>query len=723
MQGRTTEIEYFFYSQAFADGFRATLAILLPALAGFYFNHFETGLTISIGAMCANLSDAPGPIIHKKNGLLFCAFFSFLVAFLTPYARLNPYTMGLEIATVTFFFSMFMVYGNRAGSVGNAAILVMILTMDEPISTHAALLYAVLIFTGAMFYMAISLMLYTIRPYRNAQRALGDCLREIATYLSIRADFYDVTTDLEEGYRKLVAQQIVVNEKQDAIRELFFKTRQIVRESTDISRRLIFTFVETVDLFEDITASYYDYASLRKEFGQTGALKIIELSLRKIVFEIYAVGLAIQTNTSFQKSFDYDAEIKNLKSQIDQVTKDQPANNIILRKIIVNLRKLLADLSNIQQYFKSGSHTRKSGVDHSHFITHQSLDPRILWNNLSIDASVFRHALRVCLACSVGFIIARALAYGHHSYWIIMTIAFMLKPAFSLTRQRNKERVLGTLVGGAIGIGVLVFIPDKTLQFVIMVLFMLGTYSFVRINYLVMVICTTPYILILFSLLGAGYKDVVQERMLDTVLGCTIAFLASYLFPRWESDQLKNHMQQILKANAGYMEKIVEALGGHTISMLEYKLARKSVYLHSANLSAAFQRMLSEPRRKQGSKTRIHQFVVLNHILFSNIATIATTLLGREARPYSPQLVQLARNAYVKLEESCRKMGGGSGLPSLKIHDTPAQAPMESADDVLMQEQLNFIYRVSTDIDKLTDSLNDAETRSGPVHIPLSPDQ
>src|SRR5206468_7273733 len=168
----------------------------------------------------------------------------------------------------------------------------------------------------------------------------------------------------------------------------------------------------------------------------------------------------------------------------------------------------------------------KSENDHSHFISHQSLDPKILINNLSLESSVFRHAVRVCVACTVGFMITKLIPYGHHSYWILMTIAFMLKPAFSLTRQRNIERIIGTLAGGAIGVLVLVFVPNKTVQFVFMVLFMIGTYSFMRIRYLLMVICTTPYILILFSFLGTGYKSVVQERIFDTVLGCTIAFTA-----------------------------------------------------------------------------------------------------------------------------------------------------------------------------------------------------
>jgi uncharacterized membrane protein (TIGR01666 family) len=701
MQKQAREIRHFFYSQAFADGFRTAFAILLPALAGHYFHFFDIGLTLSLGAMCVSLSDAPGPIVHKRNGMLFSIGFCFLVALITPYARLNIYTMGLEIALVSFFFSMFNVYGNRATSVGNAAILIMILTMDTPIDPARIFPHALFILAGGIYYLIWSLLFYSIRPYRVAQRILGESIRELAHYLSIKADFYDVNTDLDADYRNLVSQQIVVNEKQDAVRELLFKTRQIVQESTREGRRLVFTFVETVDLFEDITASYYDYALLRKEFGHTGALALISTSLKKIARELDKIGIAIQSNAQFTRSFNYEEELKQLKTQVDALSLNDTANKLVLRKILVNIRKVLSDLNDILRYFEKDIERTKASLDHSFFVTHQSLDPRIFFNNLSFHSSVFRHALRVCIGCIAGFIVAKMIGYGHHSYWILMTISFMLKPAFSLTRQRNIERIVGTLAGGAIGVLILVLIPNKNVQFAFMVLFMIGTYSFMRIRYLVMVICTTPYVLILFSFLGTGYRSVVEERVLDTVIGCAIALSASYfLFPSWESDQLKNYMQGIVKANASYLQKILQVLSGNQLSMLEYKLARKDVYLNSANLSAAFQRMLSEPRSKQKGEKHVHQFVVLNNILYSNIATLATTLLSKPARAYPAELIQIARKALTVLDETCKKISGeqetGIFLPEQRQSNGIATSP----DELLMKEQLQFVYKVSVDIEK-----------------------
>jgi uncharacterized membrane protein YccC len=158
------EIQYFFYSQAFADGFRTSFAILLPALLGNYLGYFETGLTISLGAVCTNLVDSPGPIIHRKNALFITTVLVFCIAGLTSLARMNIYTMGLEIVLATFFFSMFNVYGNRATSVGNAVILVMILTMDAPVESAEILPHALLVFAGGLFYTILSLCFIPFAP-------------------------------------------------------------------------------------------------------------------------------------------------------------------------------------------------------------------------------------------------------------------------------------------------------------------------------------------------------------------------------------------------------------------------------------------------------------------------------------------------------------------------------------------------------------------------------
>jgi uncharacterized membrane protein YccC len=247
-----------------------------------------------------------------------------------------------------------------------------------------------------------------------------------------------------------------------------------------------------------------------------------------------------------------------------------------------------------------------------------------------------------------------------------------------------------------------------------MVLFMLGTYTFMRLNYLAMVMCVTPYVFIVFSFIGTEFRALAWERILDTFIGCAIAFSVSYfLFPSWEREQLKQYMRDIVRANMMYLQKIIQALSGHTVSLIEYKVARKEVYLHSANLSAAFQRMLSEPKSKQTSRSGLQQFVVLNHLFFSNIANMATTLLSKDRKDYPAELLHLAKSAYHKLDESRKKLGDEEELLLPEEKNTNADTFMQ--DDELLKEQLQFIDKISRDIDKTATSLIEAGTAK-PVH-------
>ncbi|RYY93903.1 MAG: hypothetical protein EOO11_18930, partial [Chitinophagaceae bacterium] len=258
MKSQAQEFRYFLYSQAFADGLRTTVAVLLPALVGSFYGHFAAGMTLSLGALCVSLTDAPGPLLNKRNGMLLCTLALFLLATITAFARLSPWTMALELLAGGFFFSMFNAYGPRAAAVGNAVLLIVILTMDNPLPPGGVWVHSGLIAAGGLWYFALSSGFSVAQPYRPGQRVLGECIRELARYLNVKASFYDPASDLDSGYRQLVARQILVHEKQDAVRDILFKTRQIMQESTLPGRRLVLMFVETVDLFEDITAAYYD---------------------------------------------------------------------------------------------------------------------------------------------------------------------------------------------------------------------------------------------------------------------------------------------------------------------------------------------------------------------------------------------------------------------------------------------------------------------------------
>jgi len=633
--------------------------------------------------------------------MLLCNILVFISAFLTGMLNGNMLSLGFLILSASFIFTMFSVYGNRATSVGFAALLIMILQMTKVIPAEQVFKESLLILCGGVWYMAVALLFYRLTPYRPAQRSLGDCIHETAKYLLIKSEMYNPKSDPEEQYQKLLQQQISVNETQNAVRELLFKNRELLKESTHAGRLLVLTFVDVVDLFEHIMATWYDYNVLRKKYIATGILEEISLIIKKIAGEMNNIGEAIQANSSYKKEFDLISELTILKEKIDALPEKE--NTFMLKKILVNLRNLGEKTDAILNYFNEDVSLKgelRSRKEYSRFVTHQKINWPVFKNNLTFESSIFRHSLRVMITCGAGFAVSKLLSHGHHSYWILMTIIIILKPAFSLTKKKNSDRLLGTIGGGIVGLLLLYFVHDKTVLFALIIFFMLGTYTFKTLNYIVMVIFLTPYVLILFHFLGLGALNVASERLMDTAIGSALAAMASYfLFPQWESGQLQTYMADVLKANIHYLKKLKDLFCGNKISSLDYKLVRKELFVSTANLSAALHRMLSEPKNKQSHRKEIYEFVVLNHVLSSNVASLTAVMIHKENS--FKEFINPVKSSINILEESLQKLNKNYSKENNPIDTNPFVAANKTVDNQL-KEQLDFIYKVSTDIGKIT---------------------
>ena len=94
---QSREIKAFIFGQYFSDGLRITFGVLLPSLLLAQLGQLSIGVSISLGALCVSLTDNPGPVNHKKNGMLLCNLFIFLTAVLTVLINKNSYLVGLEI--------------------------------------------------------------------------------------------------------------------------------------------------------------------------------------------------------------------------------------------------------------------------------------------------------------------------------------------------------------------------------------------------------------------------------------------------------------------------------------------------------------------------------------------------------------------------------------------------------------------------------------------------
>lgn len=626
-----TAIKSFILGQYFTDGVKMTLGVLLPAVIFSFLGDFRTGISISLGAFLVSISDSTGPLEHRRTGMLASCGFVFLSALVTGVLNQSPVLLAIEIPVFCFVFAMFTVYGTRAASVGAGALLGMAISMDPHKTAAAFWLYALMVLAGGIWYTLLSLSIMQIRPYRVAQQALGESVLQVAAFLRQKAAFYSSETDVETNYRKLAAVQVAVNEHQDSVREMLYKTRKRVGESISSGQLLLVIFVDMVDIFEQMMASHYDYKKLRELYGQYPVMHDFKRGIQLVAEELSRLGYALINNEKPRHPHYPEDFLAGLREQIEAL-EQTGVKCLMLRKIYANLASITARVDDIYNYFYEDkltfiSQTREASL--SKFIGHQSFSLKLIRDNLTLESNVFRHALRLAVTCLVGYLISLQVSLGSHSYWVVLTILVILRPGFSLTKRRNTQRILGTLLGGFTGVLILYLVPDFSLRFVFLVIFMVLAYSFLRIRYFLAVVFMTPFIFIVYAFLYPESNFlIVRERIIDTVLGSGLAYLASNFFlPSWEYTGFRQMAASVLQANLEYFAQIISRFDAKAFDEVAYRLARKKMYLRSASLSAAFQRMLDEPKSKQRNKQDLHQFVVLNHILSSYFSTLSSSLV------------------------------------------------------------------------------------------------
>lgn len=651
-------LKKFLYSQYFSDGFRITLGILLPSLICFHYDHTEIGIAISLGALAVSIPDNPGPPLHRRNAMLITMAICFIMAIVTGLITPYPWAIALLIAVSCFLFSMLNIFGARAASIGVSALIIMILGIDSQLPLNATFFYACYILAGGTWYFLLSMVSQGLLPYRPAEQTLGECIVEIANFIKIKAAFYDEQVDINDNYKQVLDQQVIVNQQQENVRDILFRTRKLLKDSSLNGRRLVLTFVDLVDLYEQINATHYKYEDIRSQFSGYDILPLFHRIIVQLAEELEHIGEGLHNHESVKPIHDFLPRLTLLKSKIDLVEKEGE-NVLALKRILINLRNIAYRLDRIYEYQQSVKKLSEArNKDLSRFVNRQMIDWPLFKENLSLTSNHFRHAARVAIVCLFAYVFTQTVSEGPHSYWILLTIIVILKPGYSLTKQRNIERIIGTVAGGVIGLLVLTFFPTDAARFSFLVLFMLLSYSFIRIKYVVSVLFMTPYILIVFSF-TTNYNDatVAWERIIDTIIGAIAAIIGSYfVFPSWESYQLKTAIIDMLQSNAEYLSKMVERNSKNQESQSAYRLSRKALYVNAAHLTTAFQRMLSEPKSKQTQADLLYQFVVLNNQLSSYLATLSSQLEANEQLS-AEQLKQL-RSIWSVLKETYEKVSG-----------------------------------------------------------------
>jgi uncharacterized membrane protein YccC len=232
-----------------------------------------------------------------------------------------------------------------------------------------------------------------------------------------------------------------------------------------------------------------------------------------------------------------------------------------------------------------------------------------------------------------------------------------MRPSYGLTKERSKDRIIGTLIGAIIAIGIVLTTQNMILYGALAFISIILAFSLIQQNYKSAAALITISIIFVYSLINPNTFEVIQYRVLDTGIGATIAIVANYLiFPRWEASNLKQILLNALKANKKYLLATQELYQEPTTEKISYKLARKDAFLAVSNLNASFQRLTQDPKSKQQEFQLTYKMVTLNQTMVSAIASIGTFVIHHKTTAASEEFNKVVHKIANTLESSCNHL-------------------------------------------------------------------
>lgn len=650
------DIRTFLFSHYFYTGLRIAIGVIGLTMLAFNMADMPTTMTVFLGALCTSQMDLPSPLRHKFNEMLASVLLCTIVMLVISLCAPIPWLVSVAMVLVSFLASMMVVYGKKTLPLQFAALMVMTLAMGNTLPFKAAILHTGLFFAGGIGYLTYAMIVAFFLRRRVKQQVLAEALFELACYLRIKAGFYDARSDIQAQFNLLVRQQIVLTDKLQTSRDLVLRDLHTKQDGL-----LVQVHLSILDLYEQVLSTHADHALLHSHFDDSDVMIFLRDLADKTAEDIESIAYSITRKRASTPTVNYKAELRAIQYELQQSRQSRiPDDAITVLRVTYNQ---IQDIIELISRLRLATQTPVDpipilpGSDMTPFLTQQKYKASLLRANLHWQSPIFRFAIRVALAVSAGLWIVGRLPYMAHGYWIVLTIIIILKPNFSMTRQRMSDRLAGTVIGCLLTALILRFIHEPAGLLAALFIASVAAPAFNYVKYRYTAVAATVQILMLLNLLlPAGYQGAVSERLIDTVIGVAIATLFSYVLPSWEYRDLPLLLKNILHASHRYIKAGCDMMTGKTGDDFFYRVCRKGFMDNLATLVAAQIRMMDEPVSKQRAVPEINRFVVQNYLVAAHIAALRILLRrhaeGLPREPVNRLIAQTCRSAAAYLQQA-----------------------------------------------------------------------
>ncbi len=430
------------------------------------------------------------------------------------------------------------VYGSEASTLSNLLLVDAVYTISRPLESASAVLYfGGLFLAGCIWASLLSLSVWRIHPFQPARAALAAAFQDLSGMAWSLAGV--ITSPAGDAAWRLHAQE----------------HRGAVRESIEMARRRIAQVMRQRG-GQGVTASQFQARLATAESAFAFMIALTDSLERRpaasvrdqrhITRSLKRLAVVFQRFSGFVAQRDGDpARLESALARLEQGAFVRQEGEALIVACAQEARHALNSPPDIL----TDGLLSSDGPSSIWVRLIKPIRGELHWRSTNL-----RHALRLATAVTIAYVVTRTfnLSYG---YWMTMTVVIIMQPQLATTWARGIERILGSVLGGALAalLG-FVFVSPTALLLLIFPL-AVATMAFRPVNYTLFVFFLTPLFVLILDLTHPEVREtaIVLTRAGNTLIGGAIALCASLLlWPGSGANQLRLDLASAIERNVAF---------------------------------------------------------------------------------------------------------------------------------------------------------------------------
>lgn len=525
----------------------------------------------------------------------------------------------------------------------------------------------VMIVCGALLYSVCTLVFHILFPHRPVQLSMIQAYRSLASYMMVKAQFFDPDEAdfLDDKNVKLAMKNSKVISAFNQCRStLFYRLRNQYRHPTTV--RMLQYYLIAQNIHERISSSHVDYqefahrlqhSDLIYRIGRMIVLQanacnqmadamytqqnfVVDKSLQRAGKGLQQAlnrylhqpqqlakassGLELSDGASSSSIPVASDEQSPQQDEVNQLDIDSTAalHQHSLQQLVANILAINEQLQRIENIKFSDLQDTANRSIAGQDVESLSEVVQIIRRNLTLNSSVFRHALRMALITAMSCLLVETLDL-HFGYWILLTAVLVCQPNYSATTSRLQQRILGTVLGVVVGSLLGYMQLSVVSQLVLIVMSTTLFFVFRTARYSFSTFFITIQVLLGFALIGIDTHVAMYSRILDTIIGCGMAWFAvTYIWADWHYLTLSKTGRKAIQADASYLQQVLQQFRQGHADHVTYRTARRQAHEKATSLSNTVSDMSIEPKKYADKLPNGFQLLQLNYSLISSISAL-----------------------------------------------------------------------------------------------------